>query len=333
MSQPRRTSAAPRSESVRSRRSQRSQERVRHASNNVRYQAVTPTILMRSGSYGTPVVHRTKNPVRRPVIIPLKKAGAEVELPALPVIRPGWRLLSGFLVLLLGTIITAASINPWLRITQPEISGLQRVDPADVAAVMKLADTPIFLVDQNELKETIQAAFPELTQIAIQVNLPAKVSFSAVERQPIIAWRNNDQISWLDKEGIIFPPRGESPQLLTIDSGQIPLMQTEEEAVETPAGMEKSEGAVVKRVEASLLKAALRLSEMLPAETTLAYSPDEGLGWVSPEGWKVYVGSTLEDMNDKLAMYQRIVDELNRQGISPAMISVQFLHAPFYRVE
>ncbi len=71
----------------------------------------------------------------------------------------------------------------------------------------------------------------------------------------------------------------------------------------------------------------------MPADTLLVYDSVHGLGWNDPKGWEVYFGSEDQDMEMKLAVYQALVDRLENEGIQPAMISVEYVHAPYYRME
>lgn len=326
--------AKSRSEAVRMRRAQHSQDRQKRAAKTVHYQANTPTVLVRNGGFGTPVVRRAKNPVRRPLVIPLSTPGAEVVMPGVPEVKVGWRLLSALMVFVFGALIALVYSAPELRIEAPSISGLQRLNPADINAVLKVEGLQIFKFDPQVARQELQSAFPELKNIEIQVKLPRTVAISVVERQPVVAWRNNEQTNWIDEEGVVFPPRGEAPALLTIDGGDLPLISAPESETDAAAAEEaKKRSTEPKRIRTEILKAGLRLSEMLPVDTILAYTPEDGLGWVAPDGWKVYVGSTLEDLNLKIAIYQRISENITAQGVTPSMISVEYLHAPFYRVE
>ena len=65
----------------------------------------------------------------------------------------------------------------------------------------------------------------------------------------------------------------------------------------------------------------------------LVYDSVHGLGWNDPKGWEVYFGSEDQDMEMKLTVYQALVDRLENEGIQPAMISVEYVHAPYYRME
>ena len=71
----------------------------------------------------------------------------------------------------------------------------------------------------------------------------------------------------------------------------------------------------------------------MPAETVLVYDSAHGLGWNDPNGWDVFFGVEDQDMDMKLLVYQALVDRLKSEGITPALISVEYLHAPYYRME
>jgi len=47
----------------------------------------------------------------------------------------------------------------------------------------------------------------------------------------------------------------------------------------------------------------------------------------------VYFGRDINNIDIKLAEYQTIIGVLESQNITPTLISLEFLHAPFYRLE
>jgi cell division protein FtsQ len=81
------------------------------------------------------------------------------------------------------------------------------------------------------------------------------------------------------------------------------------------------------------LNTALRLAAYFPGGMALAYSDKHGIGWQDAGGWEVYIGKDLKDFNQKYALYQSISQQLAGQSITPAIISVEFLDAPYYRLE
>ena len=71
----------------------------------------------------------------------------------------------------------------------------------------------------------------------------------------------------------------------------------------------------------------------MPADTVLVYDSEHGLGWNDPNGWEVFFGDEDQEMDMKLLVYQALVEHLQSEGIQPAMISVEYVHAPYYRME
>ncbi|GEM_PF-223216 len=348
-----------RAEQVRQRRNQRSQERVQRAATQVRYNAEAPTVFVRGGfagpaakpangtrrgtrekesPYSTPVFQRTQTRVRRQVSIPLGNSGAEVLMPAMPIIRPGWRLLSAFLVLVLGAMLIGAVSLPQYQVSAPEIVGMERIQVADIEAVLALEGTPIFLVDTTTMKQELEEAFPELMDVQISVRLPNQVKIEAVERIPVLAWEFEGQTIWVDEEGAIFPARGELQTPILHVSSQnhpplAPLQVTDVTATPQADGKLVEEDVsgfslFQRRMDAHTREELLSMTTQIPEGTQLVYSETDGYGW-SEGAWQVYVGHDLSNMDLKMAMYRRIVERLTQDGITPRIISVANIHAPF----
>jgi hypothetical protein len=82
-----------------------------------------------------------------------------------------------------------------------------------------------------------------------------------------------------------------------------------------------------------LVNAILTISPEAPENTPIVYDSQHGLGWLDPRGWQVYFGSSDEDMALKLKVYLKTYKRLKKAGIRPALISVEHVHAPYYRLE
>jgi len=335
-----------RSEQVRQRRSQNSQEKL----NRVVYQshspAITPTVLVRGGRIGTPVVQRAKTKTRRKYSVAMGNTGAEMILPALPIIRPGWRLLSGFLVILLGSMIYFAFTAPQLKVAAPTIVGIKRLNASDVQAVLNLTNMPVFMINTDQATASLTKAYPELTDISVQIVLPASVAVSVRERQPIIAWTYKGQTAWIDKDGFVFPQKGTVGSLLNIESDQSPPLLKSKDSQISPTTTSASfllfntgskpaqkTTSSPKQINPDIMSALTLLSKQMPKKTVLAYNEKNGFGWKDPHGWQVFIGSSLDNLDAKLLVYKGIIAQLNKDGIQPSMISVAHIDAPYYRLE
>lgn len=346
------TQTNSRSNQVRQRRTQQTQTRLEQTTKRAHAPAKSQPVVMRGAStYGTrpvgtrPVHQSTRGNVRRQYYYNLDASGVELRLPAVPMINPGWRLISGLLVVVMLIGIFMMSSSSMFEVSSLEITGLQRLSITDVETALKINGTSALYLNPDELKAEVTALFPELTDVQVRLGLPAKVAINVRERQPIVAWQMPENIVWVDPEGVIIPARGEVPGLIALQANGLPELAplTTAAISDAPdetsaAGMLAAMKAPVTTVEGShldlnLLSAALKLSAQVPEGTQMAYSTTDGLGWTDARGWKVFIGNDLADLETKLAEYETIVQQLTERGITPVMISVEHLNAPFFRTE
>lgn len=367
-----------RAEQLRMRRNQRSKQRLSDINvarkpgsiNNKKNSIPKPHVVTRvKNTDFKPVMKRSGSQVKKRVTIPLKSPGAELNLPALPVVASGWRLMSGFLSVILLVVIIFFATSPSFKISVIDFQGLDRVNANDVALVLNLKETPIFMVDPQKLAGILAENYPELKNIVINAAFPANVTIKAEERQPIVIWEYGDQTLWIDEEGIIFPPRSTTSNLLVNETEQNieqttitemtaanslltirsdapppepppPPVPQEDTESETDSDRSIKEGVnpiinqdMPKIVDMTIINAAKVLANDIAPGTKIVYNDRDGLGWSDSRGWNVYIGSKLDNIEIKLIEYQAIVDQLEKLAIKPAMISVEYINAPFYRLE
>ncbi len=82
-------------------------------------------------------------------------------------------------------------------------------------------------------------------------------------------------------------------------------------------------------VAGEILAGALQLRELRANIDRLYYEPGNGLSYQDGRGWRAYFGSGL-DMEQKLAVYETVVEDLLARAISPAYISVRNEAKPYY---
>lgn len=331
-----------RAEKIRQRRTDQTQQRIERVTVYSRSATRTnPPVTFRSNNIGQPVIQRTAK--RQPRRIFFLNMGTNVELatPALPMIRPGWRILSGMLVIALVAMLLFALGSDTFKINTAQLKGFQRLNINDIEAVLKLQGKLIFTIEPKALVTELSKRFPELSNISVQIGLPAQVIIQASERNPILAWKQKDQLWWIDAQGFAFVARGDAAPTVIVESADAPppypapTTKPSDGAMSiatTPTAPMKNLFAGA-RVELKTIAAALTLSPYLPEKSQLAYSTGHGLGWKDPRGWVVYFGSTLDDLDMKLAMYQAIVTQLTEKKIKPSLISIENLNAPYYRLE
>ncbi len=371
---------ASRSDEIRSRRAQKSQEQINKVASRIsnpppaRSRPVTVRKSAARSFAGSSVFHSGRDAAasvrqvagtraRRQFYLTMdRSAGTEIRLPAVPMIRPGWRLLSFLLAALMAFGIYSMWSSPYTQVQSVEVQGIERIKPEEIAATLmaklNLENQSIVAVDPAQAQEIVAAAYPDLMNVQVSVSLPDVVTVSAEERQPVLAIQQGDKVTWVDESGVLFPARGDAGKLVTIQAKDgLPLApapldasaQATQDAATTegdltaPASSNtKGVGAStvnpvpvtgVVRVDPTVLAALEGLSKKLPPRTQLVYSMTDGLGWQAPEGWQVFIGKDLSDFEAKYTMYQQMAAALDKEGIKASVVSVAQLDAPYYRTE
>lgn len=330
-------------EVVRQRRKQQNKKRTERKVQRAQEMPVvqnTP-IFVRRGVVGTPVVHRTRTNVKRKIALPLQ-SGSEMVIPGLPIIRFGWRFLSGFISITLLVFLILIHVSAVFNINEVSVNGLKRVKSADVSSVLNLKGKPIYAADPHAILNKLEEAFPELYDIEVAVAFPASLEIIVTEREPVITWQYENLSLWIDSEGVIFPARGSVEDLIKIQSNtapprlQVPMTEEEIEAAKAASDDEEDEDAYLKDgpVDPEFIQEILNLRQKMPQASQLSYRDSDGFGWHDDEhNWNVYFGRRLNNLDQKLLLYEHIKNHVLNNGLQPDLISVAFIRAPFYRLE
>jgi hypothetical protein len=292
-----------------------------------------PPVMVRGSLDGVslraPKTGKTKT--RRRYDVSLSVPGAEMRLPALPMISIGPRLISGVLVIALAVAAYLLWTAPTFQVQAAQITGLQRLTANDVNTVLDISGQPIFTVSAAELEKRLMDAFPEFSSVAVQVGFPQEVRVSVAERQPILTWRQSDRTILVDANGVAFPQRdpAEVGPALTVEAAGPP---TPVDGNPPAAGPQGEAQANAQFMPVDMVSAIISMSAFVPQNTPLIYDSEHGLGWKDTQGWDVYFGDT-RDIDMKLRVYQAMLKTFKKEKINPILISVEYVHTPYYRLE
>jgi cell division protein FtsQ len=264
---------------------------------------------------------------RRRFDIALNGQGAEMRLPSIPRITIGWRFLSAFLVGALGFLIYLFWTAPIFNVDSIQVKGISRLSNEELNAVADVIGKSIIFVDPEKVEQDLNAAFPELENISVETEVPNKVLVSLVERKPVLVWQQDGQTFWIDQDGMAYLPHGDAAPSIKVQGSALIITSAigSEDLVDGESQDQK--------IPVELVDAILALSQVLPENSPLTYDELHGLGWFDPRGWQVYFGKDGQDMELKWKVYWKTFKRLKNAGIIPAVISVEHLHAPYYRLE
>jgi len=215
------------------------------------------------------------------------------------------------------------------------LNGAQRIPAEEILDKLELSGKPIISAIPSEIEAQILTEFPDIKSAAVSVELPANLTISIQERIPAITWYiDGEATTWVDDEGFAFPIRGEATIPLKVMAsgdpprplGYVDPASESVEKAETPIPQTPS-------VDPQFVASVLKLRSYIPAGAALLYDPENGLGWTDAQGWQVYLGTDVSQIDVKLAEYQNIVTALLERNLQPVLISVEYIHAPYYRLE
>ena len=274
---------------------------------------------------------------RRKYYVPAGAPGTEIRLPALPTVKLSWRLASALLAILALVGIYMVNSSPNFMVSSINLSGAVRVSAQEILNTIDLEGTQIIKLTPEQIRQKIAAAFPDVEDVQVSVDFPAEVKVAVKERIPAITWYENDTpLYWVDEQGYSFPIRGEASIPMAVHaSGEPPrplgYQTAQTEAAEAESA--KTPSAPLPSVDPGFVEMVLKLRGIMPSGTALLYDPENGLGWTDPNGWQVFLGTVPADIDLKMAEYQVIVASLLERNLHPVLINLEYLHAPYYRLE
>ncbi len=275
---------------------------------------------------------RKRKTIKRRFDIALSAPGVEIRLPSMPVLRTGWRLASFVLVAGLLVLLSHLWNSPNYLVQMAEVQGSLRLTGSDINRVLNVYNTSIFAINPRQMENMLRMAYPELADVSVQVGLPATVLVTLDERLPVLAWQQDANILWVDADGISFSPRGEMASLVWVEAHAAPPLPLRVDDA-NPSLDADLIAAPQAFMPPDLVSAVLMLGAQSPEGAPLVYDPRHGLGWNDARGWAVYFGMDVADVKTKQLVYQAVVERLQADGIQPALINVEHVHAPYYRLE
>jgi len=306
---------------VRARRLQRREGRPTIGRATVSQAPSIPHMVARNRHIERRLQSASRNEGRRRNYLKLGDRGAELRLPALPSIRIGWRVFSGLTVAICLFALYSMFMSLRFIVNRVELSGAERLDANAVNSALSVTGAWIFDVQPDEMLEVLQTQFPELETVSISVGFPARVIVKVQERLPVIAWEQAGLTVWIDAAGITFLPQETSEGMIKV------------EALEPPPALSADAAARHQLIKPEMVIALQALNQFAPQGVTLLYDPKMGFGWNDPSGWLAFFGQDGVDIDQRLAIYQTILNELAARRLSPTLISVAQLHAPYYRMD
>ncbi len=289
-----------------------------------------PPVMMRAETMtaNPKQVKRKRKRIKRRFDIPLSSPGVEMSLPAVPAIALSWRLASSVLIVGLVALLCFFWYSPTYRVQAAEIVGADLLNSNSINRTLTIYNIPIFMISPKDLEAQLKDHYKGISSVHIQVTFPDNVVVTIAERVPVLIWEQDGENQWVDLQGVAFPSQSNIEGLMRVQASASPpsLQIDDSEFQKEPDNQSQS------LLTPDMVTTILMLQTQAPKGTHLVYDELHGLGWRAPQGWDVYFGLDISDIDVKLSVYQAIQERLEVDGINPALISVEQAHAPIYRM-
>jgi len=272
---------------------------------------------------------------RSRVYMPTGTPGSEVRLPALPQLHLSWRLLSGLIAVGMLVLLFMMGTSTVFAVDQVNLSGGIRVPAEEISQKIDLQGESIISVIPSDVENQILEAFPDIKSAEVKVKMPAGIEIVIQERIPALLWLKDEEIVyWIDQDGYSFTVRGEATLPIRVYANSEPPHPLGWVEPALQLGVSAAENdKILPLVDPAFVNTVQKLNGIKPAESPMLYDKEKGLGWLDPHGWQVYFGDDDENIDMKLLEYAKIVETILDRNLQPILISMEFLHAPYYRLE
>ncbi len=222
-----------------------------------------------------------------------------------------WISLGLLVICIWALMLVGQNSNFYLSVIP--VLGARSIPESEIVEASGLEGRHIFSADPSEAASRINE-IPGVISATVSLQWPNEVNIQVGEDTPVAIWKQTGRTYWINESGQLLPARSTVPGLLVIDSEQT-----------TQA---KDNGVIDK----SILNGALQLQELRPNIDHLYYMPGTGLSYKDGRGWRGHFG-TGSDMEQKIVIYETIIDELLERGLDISYVSVRNKAKPYYVAE
>lgn len=255
------------------------------------------------------------------------------------------RWISLLLLLLTAASLVLIGLDESFYLTTIPVEGVASIPPSEIVKESGLGGAHIFGIEPSAAADRI-ANIPGVISATVTLEWPNQAHIGITEDTPVAIWEQSGERYWVNAQGELVPARIDVPGLLHIraEGAGAAAVLTPVSLGETGAGASEDDGADEAGTEGDgaeaqervlfvpddVLRGALQLRELRPNIDLLYYDPSGGISYQDGRGWRAYFGAGT-DMEQKLVLYERLVEQLLERDIQPAYISVRDQETPFYR--
>jgi len=220
------------------------------------------------------------------------------------------------LVVLVGSIglLVAALAAGRLRVYTAEVQGNHMVPASEIYRASRVDGQVIFQVNRTIAEKAIVRALPFISKARVSTRLPAEVTITVQEREPVAVWESGTMRYAVDVEGILIPAESVP--------GGTPLIQALDGRPIQPG----------EHVPVAAVNLVLQLRALLPNVSTYQFQLERGVGFKTAQGWPVWLGTRPDNLEVRIQTLAVLVRQLEAERAKIEYIDLRFKQ-PYYKTK
>lgn len=229
------------------------------------------------------------------------------------------RWVSGIFSLIFGGMSAAYAFLPQFRFNDIEISGMEKINKAEIVYFTGAKGEPVFTVNPEHIRSTLLQHYQDIYDADVVIDFPAKMSIGLTERVPVVEWDFGGSRFWIDKDGMVLSESRSQENTIHVYADSYPGAPSQQDR-ELPLYFSRD-----------TLQTIITMGSYVPEGEPLLYTYKNGFGWDTEDGWRIFFGKTDSDIEEKMRMQESLTRYFHENEIQPIFVSLEFKDAPYYR--
>lgn len=229
------------------------------------------------------------------------------------------RWISGFFMLVFTGALGFYAFAPMFRVTGLELKGMSTINREEADYFTGVKNLPIFMIDPEHIEQVMTGRYENIRGAEVSLELPNRVEVMLRERIAAVMWDFGGSQFLIDDEGRVLEEGHVTDDTIRIVADSF------------PGGSDKADRDIPQRFSADTFHSMLTMGSLVPEGKTLYFTFDNGYGWDTDDGWRIFYGKNDTDIEEKLRMAESIGEYLRKEEIEPVIVSLEFKDAPYYR--
>jgi len=192
-----------------------------------------------------------------------------------------------------------------------DVRGNVLLSASHVYEASQIDTVSIFWIEPEVVERRLEE-LPYVRSATVRCALPNRVEIAVQERVPVILWRTDQGVYWVDGEGIAMRPLRELPGLVQLEDSR---------------GDAAVDGG---NLDPAIAAGIVGVRQLLPETVLFNYNRSYGLQFVTPDRVQVVLGDG-QEMAHKIRVFDAVRRRIAEEGRTVHLIDLRYMDEPYVR--